>query len=326
MKQSQEHTASSIAKDLYRRACSLHDLRVSYVDDSEHGIGTGDGKRLDNPFLSLTRHELDEATRWWPPDYETEHYQLDSARQLLDRAELDAKKDLIDEKVVALGYTSPSDQSPRLVPSTHWHFLTVDFDEDTAEGFNLYYAGLRFVQRDTLTTAELESVTAPTTSETQNGAFKTAGYEWTDLTLRFVKNDMVEVTLGEQERKYALGKFGLLNKTTGEPNYAAMYLIRLATRSSLSKGKGVKDAMRDIRKVLGRIVPGLDGDPIPNQGTNGYVPQFKVIDACDALDKRAKERTPHDEYIDDSPHSIRTDDYSFDSEDDRAGRFIQGQP
>ena len=311
--------------ELHGRGLSAHDLRSFYLDDRGSGFP-----------CPPSRQEL---VRYTQDDEVAKYYFLSDWMGALDDAERKATEALLSGKVLGLGYADPIELCLTCVPFQQWHFLGIDFDNSAATatdtGTDLHYAGLRFLFKSDLTAEQIQVIEASwdqpeVARPAQEAEFKTDGYEWAGVTLRFVENDIVEAKLGKQKRKYALGQIGLLNKTTGKPNYAAMYLIRLATHSSLPDGRGVKDAVSDIRKSLRSIFPGLQGDPIPKEGPNGYVPQFKVIDARDALDKRAKERAIHTPHVDDSSQSSAPENnYSFDSEDDEAGQFIRqqtGQP
>ena len=67
--------------------------------------------------------------------------------------------------VIGIGYTSPQNDYPTVVPHQHWFYLTLDFDESNATADDLNYVGLRFVFRDELTEEQvqiLEATNKPT--------------------------------------------------------------------------------------------------------------------------------------------------------------------
>ena len=270
MTQDHELTPSFIANNIYRKGRSLHDFRVSYVDDSEDFISTSEEK-LDNPFLSLTRPEIAKEVQRVPSEYETEHFQLDIALQLLDRAESDAKKALTDDKVVALGYANPSDEAPRLIPSRHWNFLTINFDESAAEGGGLHYVGLRIVDAKDLSEEELKalnSVSEPvqTPSDSDVGSSKSDSdnpfsvfremkkLSWDEVEIKLVAGDLIEVSARNKSKRFTYGAFDLVDRRTGKGglNRSGYILLEIATKRRTIDLKYKKNLSR-LRTLTRRI-------------------------------------------------------------------------
>ncbi len=144
---------SDLIASLYQRGISSHELRLTRIDDSEHYLADSHGKR-DNGYLQLRRSEILEAVRVIPSDYEDELVLGDIALEVLSKAERALRELLSSDSVIGIGYSKPSDQHPQLVPTHHWHFLTVDFDESKAVGEEISYVGLRFLERNQLSEAE----------------------------------------------------------------------------------------------------------------------------------------------------------------------------
>ena len=307
MTQDHERTPSSIANDICRKGQSLHDLRLFYVDDSEDFISTSEGK-LDNPFLSLTRPEIAKEMQRVPSDYETEHFQLDIALQLLDRAELDAKKALTDKKVVALGYANPSDEVPRLIRSTHWNFLKINFDESTAEGGDLHYVGLRLIDSKDLSDEELKalnSVSEPvqtpsdsdvgsSTSDIDNpfSVFREMkNLSWDEVEIKLVAVDLIEVSARNKSKRLTYGELGLIDRRTGKgnTNTSRKILLDMAAKqrtTDLQYQKNLSRLRIKLQKALG-----IEGNPFSTtQDSKRHRPIFTLIDARNKAEQRAKER------------------------------------
>ena len=134
---------------LYEEGVTAHELRLAFVDDSSHHISNVDGK-IENPYLELRRSELKSAYSSTPSGYEDDLLQIGCAGDVLDEAERYAKEALSGGQYVGLGYSSPSESYPSIVPQSHWHFMTIDFDNGTANGGNLNYVGLKFLVLDEL--------------------------------------------------------------------------------------------------------------------------------------------------------------------------------
>jgi hypothetical protein len=320
MTQDHERTPSSIANDIYRKGRSLHDLRLSYVDDSEDFISTSEGK-LDNPFLSLTRPEITKEMQRLPSEYETEHFQLDIALQLLDRAESDAKKALTDDKVVALGYANPSDEAPRLIRSTHWNFLTINFDESTAEGGDLHYVGLRIIDAKDLSEEALKALNS-VSDATQSPSGSNAGssksdidnpfsvfremnnLSWDEIEMELVAGDIIMIRARNMSKQVTYGAFDLIDLRTGKGNLnrSAAILLDMATKTKTSN-QSYKKNLSNLRIKLEQAL-GVQGNPFATtQDPNRHRPIFALIDGRNKADQRARERA--ERYCTSSGHMSR---------------------
>jgi len=353
MSQHQEYTGSSIAKDIYRKGRSLHDLRLSYVDDSEDYISTSEGK-LDNPFLSLTRPEIAKEVQRVPSEYETEHFQLDIALQLLDRAESDAKKALTDDKVVALGYANPSDEAPRLIRSTHWNFLTINFDESTAEGGDLHYVGLRIIDAKDLSDEELKALNS-VSDATQSPSGSNAGssksdtdnpfsvfremknLRWDEIEIELVAGDIIMIRARNMSKQVTYGAFGLIDLRTGKGNLnrSGVIFLNIATKQRATDPQYKKNLSR-LRTKLEKAL-GIEGNPFATtQDPNRHRPIFTLIDGRNKADQRARERAERyqESFEEGSPsHELSgrlTDDlsgkeeeYPFDKDEDAATEWLR---
>ena len=283
--------------ELYNLGISAHKLRRSYVED-----------RLDDyPFAGDTRQELmDQAEEdaVWASLFFRE------TLSILDRVESQVIDELLSGDIVALGYDDPHDSTLKSVPSHQWHFLKLDFDKSIAIGTDLHYAGLRFFRNCDLTDQQLNALqtqqpyrkAGQQADEDDVVSFDLQANDWTDVTIRFLKDSIVAVRIQDKEHRITLGALGLINKTRGGPNAACLLLLGLAEQRRVSSKK--KHLVSDLRKLLQGLFGLHNSDPFHHEEGRGYVPNFQLIDDRDALDRRVEEKAVQVSY-DDERHGRR---------------------
>ena len=330
---------------LYEEGVTAHELRLAFVDDSSHHISNVDGK-IENPYLELRRSELKSAYSSTPSGYEDDLLLIGCARDVLDEAERYAKEALSGGQYVGLGYSSPSESYPSIVPQSHWHFMTIDFDNDTATGGNLDYVGLKFLVLDELSgeeqqalkTRAAEAGTADKIPQDTGSVEALNAKAWSDITLRFLKKHFIEISGPDRKFNVSLDYLGLMNKTEAKPNKSCELLIMMAHRRKVSSSK--KHQISKLRTLL-KSKFNLPGDAFQFEEQRGYVPNFKVIDDRKAADERAKRdvvRVPFDDnnivhvgdtndlerYThDDDPVNRDGLEKDYYDEDDEAGAFLR---
>ena len=330
---------------LYEEGVTAHELRLVFVDDSSHHISDVDGK-IENPYLELRRSEIESAYRSIPSHYEVNLLQIGCARDVLDEAERYAKEALTRGQYVGLGYSSPSESSSSIVPQSHWHFMTIDFDNNAAAGGNLDYVGLKFLVWDELSDEEQQTLkrrvaevrTADKIPQDTGSLEAFNAKAWSDITLRFLKDHFIEVSGPDRKIKVSLDYLELMNKTEAKPNKSFELLIMMAHRRKVSSSK--KHQVSKLRTLL-KSKFNLPGDPFQLEEQRGYVPNFKVIDDRKAADERAKRdviRVPFDDnnivhvgdtndlerYThDDDPVNRDGFEKDYYDEDDEAGAFLR---
>ena len=328
---------------LHQEGLTAHQFRLTFVDQSV-GI-TVMAEKQPNPFIALRKSETKKAYKRTPEDYQDTLFEAEDALDAVEDAERPAKEALIAGQYIGLGYTSLAVHSLTPVPQQHWHFLNVDFDEDRAAGPDLQYEGLRFVESEKLDTgekqvlqrllAELDSA-EPDTRDSES--FEALGAKlWNDITLRFLKNDFIEVGGPVKKIKVSLERLDLMNRTKGKPNVAFDLLLKMPKRRKVSSKQ--KQSISRFRRTLEEKFK-LPGDPFQFEEQRGYVPNFKIIDDRKAADERAKKEavfTPYDDNIDyvgeakdlesssDSDELVNQDDLDKDyaDENDSAGKYLR---
>ena len=328
---------------LHQEGLTAHQLRLTFVDQSV-GI-TVMGEMKPNPFIALRKSETKKAYKRTPEDYQDTLFEAEDALDAVEDAERPAKEALIEGQYIGLGYTSPAVRTLIPVPQQHWHFLSIDFDEGSATGPDLQYEGLRFVESEKLDTEDKQvlqkllaklDTTEPDTQDSES--FEALGAKlWNDITLRFLKNDMIEVGGPSKKIKVSLDQLGLMNKTEGKPNVAFDLLLKMAKRHKVSSKQ--KHPVSRLRRTLEEKFS-LPGDPFQFEEQRGYDPNFKIIDDRDAADKRAENEavfTPYDDNIDyvGEVKDLESSDYSdelvnqddldkdYDDENDPAGKYLR---
>ena len=328
---------------LHQEGLTAHQLRLTFVDQSV-GI-TVMGEKQPNPFIALRKSEIKKAYKRTSENYQDTLFEAEDALDAVEDAERPAKEALIEGQYIGMGYTSPAVRTLTPVPQQHWHFLSIDFDEGSATGSDLRYEGLRFVESEKLDTGEkqvlqrLQTELDTAESDAQDSeSFEALGAKlWSDITLRFLKNEMVEVGGPSKKIKVSLDQLGLMNKTQGKPNVAFSLLLKMA------KGRKVSSKQKHLVSRLRRTLEekfSLPGDPIHFEEQGGYVPNFKIVNDRNAADERAKNEavfTPYDDNIDyageakdlesssDSDELVNQDDYDkdYDDQNDPAGEYLR---
>ena len=327
---------------LHQEGLTAHQFRLTFVDQSV-GI-TVMGEMKPNPFIALRKSEIKKAYKRTSEDYQDTLFEAEDALDAVEDAERLAKEALIEGQYIGLGYTSPAVRTLTPVPQQHWHFLSIDFDEGSTTGPDLRYEGLRFVESEKLDTGEkqvLQRLLAEldiAQSDTQDSeSFEALGAKlWSDITLRFLKNDFVEVGGPDKKIRVSLERLDLMNRTKGKPNVAFDLLLKMAIRRKVSSKQ--KQSISRFRRTLEEKFK-LPGDPFQFEEQRGYVPNFKIIDDRNAADERAKNEavlTPYNDNIDymgeakdlesssDSDELVIQDDLDkdYDDEDDPAGEYL----
>ncbi len=252
---------------------------------------------------------------------------------------------LVSGEYLALGYSADSRGELVAIPPHQWRFLGLDIIEGKAKGEDVRYTGIKCFKRETLSEDEQKALMASlaqvdtTESDTQDfGSFEALGAKlWSDITLRFLKNNFVEVGGPAKKIKVSLDWLDLMNKTEGKPNVAFNLLLKMAKDRKISSEQ--KHQVSRLRGTLEEKFS-LPGDPFQIEEQRGYVPNFKVIDDRKAADERAKKEavfTEIDDNIDyvgdmndlesssDSDELGNQDDCDKDyaDEDDQAGGFLR---
>ena len=273
-------TDNDTVLELYSLGISAHKLRRSYVED-----------RLDDyPDAGDTRQELMEQAEEdgvWASIF------LRDTLSILDRVESQVIDGLLSGDIVALGYADPHDSNQRVVPSHQWHFLKLDFDKSVAIGTDLHYAGLRFIRNCELTDQQLNALRKNGQQEKKDNvvSFDRKANDWTDVTIRFLKDSIVGVGIQGKEQRIPLGALRLVNKTNGEPNEACLLLLKLANQQRVSSKQ--KHQVSNVKKLLQELFDLYNSKPFHHEKGRGYVPNFKLIDDRYVLDQRAKDKAVH---------------------------------
>ena len=251
---------------------------------------------------------------------------------------------LVSGEYLALGYSADSRGELVAIPPHRWRFLELDIIEGKAKGEDVRYTGIRCFKRETLSEDEQKALMASlaqvdtTESDTQDSeSFEALNAKaWSDITLRFLKNDFVEVGGPDKKIRVSLERLDLMNRTKGKPNVAFDLLLKMAKRRKVSSKQ--KQSISRFRRTLEEKFK-LPGDPFQFEEQRGYVPNFKIIDDRNAADERAKNEavfTPYDDNVDyvgkakdlesssDSDELVIQDDLDkdYDDEDDPAGEYL----
>ena len=75
-----------MVENIYRKARSLHEIRLQFIDDTNYCIQDSKGNRRDNPYLDLKRSQMEKEGPH--PDFDLLCYQYELALHVLDRAEV----------------------------------------------------------------------------------------------------------------------------------------------------------------------------------------------------------------------------------------------
>ena len=313
-------TNNDTVLELYNRGISAHDLRSSYVDDL---VG-------DNHYLRLSRQEIAREKsfikRMGSTDrIEQEFRLLDLVLFALEEAEPKAVNALLSGQVIGLGLTDAQNLSPKIVAPLQWPFLTMDFEKGSASGAGLNYVGLRFLFRDELNEDQVQilEATSKSTAGRRSGVTQIRSLSdlnistWENLRLRFLKDKFIEVGGLEKSMRCSLAGMSLLDRTTRQENKACVALLQMANGVTVTTNE--KHTVSNLRRLLKNQF-GLSGDPFRIEKVRGYLPRFQLMDARDALDRRAKEKAIHQPFNDEqqadkqSPDRGAQDGYSYEED------------
>lgn len=244
------------------------------------------------------------------------------------------KDALVSGDFLALGYSEEAEGQITAIPPYRWRFLDLDLylgEARRSGAESLVFADIRCVPKDRLPNDLLTELSDPNrfeppkaTSDTRGSplAFSTFGAgHWGEITLRFLKNDFVEIGGPSQKKKFSIERLGLMNRTQQIPNAAFELLIPCAKRRFPSTEKKHK-----ISRLRKRLQEAFDttSDPFYLQ-KNHYKPIFKVIDDRYAADERAKREASHVSYDDTKNYEPpqHLEEYTFDEENDETQDWLR---
>lgn len=301
--------------------------------------------------------ELEEAIRetrsmsglqsWSPEDV----WELEDTRRCLVHAESELVAALTSGEVVGIGYDSPDDEIPKVIPARYWHFLTADFDQSSAIYQDVSFFGIRFLQRSEMSDAEIEAVeSASITKESAEGLSNSESNDvlgriramenlkWDEVTMTVRDKDIVEVQVRQVHGFVHMKDLGLIKsgRGAGGVNRAGEWFLLLATRKAKANPAQLGGAKANIssarRKQVSRLrsalrrALGIKEEPLePVTDTGIWKPRFNLTDGRVEADQRAKERAYHYEFDDrrdgmPSGHATddSDDDYPYDPGDDES--------
>ena len=158
-------------------------------------------------------------------------------------------------------------------------------------------------------------------------------FNWKDITIKIYKDCKIGCFFGKEKRTLShFSDIGLMGKAKRMPNKQGLILIGLSSGEKFpinpkSEGKD-KTSLSKIRDALESLT-GISAEPFyPINDRDGWKPIFKLIDARNSSDERAKKAAVHVSYQDVENYQAETryDDYaetkSFDDEDDEAGAWL----
>lgn len=148
---------------------------------------------------------------------------------------------------------------------------------------------------------------------------------WEDVTIKIYKDDMVEdypnyrlayfsENTGPKGKEKYFQEIGLMGKRKNIPNSIGGILIGLSLGkqfpSGINPGKVLEGsaavAITRVRSALKRLTS-IETDPFTFNKTDGYKPRFKLVDATNVGNERAKSKAHHESY--DENASQHNDDY-----------------
>ena len=267
----------------------------------------------------------------------------DGLQEMFERRVLNT---LVSGEYLALGYSADSRGELVAIPPHRWRFLELDIIEGKAKGEDVRYTGIKCLKREALSEdeqklalmASLAQVDTTESDTRDSESFEALNAKaWSDITLRFLKNDFVEVGGPDKKIRVSLERLDLMNRTKGKPNVAFDLLLKMAKRRKVSSKQ--KQSISRFRRTLEEKFK-LPGDPFQFEEQRRYVPNFKIIDDRNAADERAKNEavfTTIDDNIDyvgdmnglesssDSDELVNQDDLDkdYDHENDPAGEYLR---
>jgi hypothetical protein len=291
-----------MVENIYRRAKSLHEIRLQFIDDTNYCIQDSKGNRRDNPYLDLKRSQMEKEGPH--PDFDLLCHQYELALHVLDRAEETVANMFSSQALVAIGFTSPLDASPTVIPAHHWHFLEVDFDEGKAKGEDLQYVGIKAIPISELSDEEQDSLVGgqpknspkapgPVSSDTdpfvEYQEMEKLG--WHEVSMSLLAGDHIEISAREKTKRVSYAHMGLVDKRIdkGILNRQGATLLGIAFKEK-SKDSQYKKHLSRLRGQL-KVLFGIEKNPFhPSSFPNLHFPIFELNDYRDKADQRAKER------------------------------------
>jgi len=291
-----------MVENIYRRAKSLHEIRLQFIDDTNYCIQDSKGNRRDNPYLDLKRSQMEKEGPH--PDSDLLCYQYELAFHVLDRAEETVANMFSSQALVAIGFTSPLDASPTVIPAHHWHFLQIDFDESKAKGEGLQYVGIKAIASSELSDQERETLLGrQVASDAPEQAFPASDFDpfseyremenlgWHEVSILLVAGDHLEISTRGKMKRIAYAELGLVDKRIGNGrlNRRGQVFIDIATQTRSKDQQYTKNLSR-LRKDLQERF-GIKANPFnPGNHPGQHFPKFDLSDDRDKADQRAKER------------------------------------
>ncbi|PLW68154.1 hypothetical protein [Pseudohalioglobus lutimaris] len=153
---------------------------------------------------------------------------------------------------------------------------------------------------------------------------------WGSVEITFCAHDKILVSgVWDKPRKLDLIGTGLNDRRFNRLNMAGTALLGLAQHTCIQQegncieGGISKKVASDLRKAL-REITGIDSDPFYKYNqADGWKPKFTVSDRRRTADERAKEKAVHTSYDDRFHGQTTSDEYTFEEEEDEAGRYIR---
>ena len=285
------------AQTLYDAAKTPFAIRKAYMDNPSEL----------EPYIDSTREQLSkDKALWAAEDYEDHYYEVVAAAEKLQEIEKRVLTSLQNNEIVAIGYDHMNRPLPGSIPHQHWFYLELDFDLGRAKGDDLDYAGLRFLICDQLKEEEsrlIESVQMGISPQSDigksaSGTSASTPSTWSNLKLRFLKNNYLEEAFGQDKSFVNLAERGLMNDTERKPNSSCEILFDMANNSVCYQPASAKHPISRLRRILKKAY-GIDADPFSLDKVKGYRPKFELKDDRNALDERARKRAIHVPYNDD---------------------------
>jgi hypothetical protein len=134
----------------------------------------------------------------------------------------------------------------------------------------------------------LQLVRSTYTPQTRATPPTCSNLNWDEITITFLKDNLIEIDIREKVTRYSAEVLGLLNKTSGGLTKGGVFLLGLAQglrdKSTPALHKKMVSNLRKTLKGYFRI----DTDPIPYEGGLGYRSRIHLQDKTKAADKRAE--------------------------------------
>lgn len=266
---------------------------------------------------------------------------------------------LRDGLIYAFGYERPEDSIPRLITEKEWSFLEFDYTKGAASGQGLYFGAVVIRAFRDFTYQELfdledlielseeyaagrQSQQSPVREYGRLGVFQQMeNLRASEVTIRFVPGGQLDILARGELRRFGYGELDLANRNKNEePLNKPGDMLFLAAKGRLkrisSTVPGNRKAISQLRSTLKNLL-GLVDNPIVYEG-NAYVMKLTVEDKTQAFHERQKKRRTEflktneelevieNEQLEERSYQLGgEDDYTFEDESDKAGRWIKDQ-